>query len=319
MSGAAGAKGVQQGIELYKQAGEMMKMQHEQEFNEVMNRGSFQERVDGLIGMLNGSPTTPGTAQLTQGPNGEVQLVHSVPGKEKPHVTTLKGNSPDEILMDLALRVRQRTNTDLYFKRKEMEMKQQEMLFNQGMSYLKHDNDTERLEIDREELELRRLQGDREYGLRQRALQEESKARGARDAQERWKPYGLDAEGNPVFYDERGQQFRTIKNPAGVTPFSKVSGERADTDADKQYRQYLREGGMDDPPHRRIQVAEMMGVDPRRFGLSMVDPTAAAASAKQLGLGNKGKAPPPAKLAPGLREQLLRDSGLSGARRGPVQ
>lgn len=317
MSGAGGARGAQQGIELQKQAADLMKIEHEQEFTEVMNRPNFQERVNGLLGMLNGSATVAGTAELQQGPNGEVQLVHSVPGKEKPHVTTIKGGSPDEILMNLAMRVRERTNPDLYFKRMELERAQQNDVFNRGMKekeyaldkdYKMGNLDLEReyrmgaLDIDRAQLAQRQAEFNKEYGLRAADLSDRRQARAFDQAiakerinQERWKPYGIDGEGNPVFYDERSDKFRTVTNPKGVTPFSKVSGEKADTDAKKQYRQYIREGGMDDPPARRMEVARSLGVDPAEFGLGTPETKAVESTAERM-LGEKAasrSAPPP--------------------------
>lgn len=125
-SGKFGLQGMKQGTAMMKEAREMINAERDQDFMAALEAPTFGEKVGKLLDIQNGNPLVPGKVDIQRSEDGKIQLVHTVPGRDKPHVTVIKGDSEEEMVTDLAMKIRARTNPDIWFRLEDRRMRQQD-------------------------------------------------------------------------------------------------------------------------------------------------------------------------------------------------
>lgn len=125
MSGVGGTKGMQLGMQYLQQGKELAKQEVLDEIQKAVQAPDLNSKADGLLRVINGSAYVPGTAQLAQGKDGSIVLVHNVPGKDQPFQIQITGKTPDEVINNLSMRAMAMVDSGFRMKMMEFQMQQQ--------------------------------------------------------------------------------------------------------------------------------------------------------------------------------------------------
>lgn len=299
MNARGGVEGMKQAQSMFQTGTEMAKQERDQELVGILQSNvPTATKAQQLVGVINGTHLVPGNVELEQRPDG-FYMVHSAPGKDKPFAMKLEGSNEQEVIGNLALKVRAMYDSGLQMKLMEHGFNKDQLAETSRHNRKTEDNTAER-NSDRALYESGMLGARADAtaarlemaGLRNQAMSDKA-------ARQNWQSLGKDKDGNEWERDSVFGEVRKVNVPAGITLYPKQTGlggkggtglEHDMSESQKlAYQRALQDFDPKWPVAKRKEFAESYGLPPSKFGV----PEGAIPSPAALGAPPKASAPAP--------------------------